>query len=185
MHCVRSRFSRWLSPQALRKQSTWHFLWRMYKNTTVFTTNFQRNIETHGVQENQLLESNRREIRFKSLKGVLCLSRRLLRRKTPIITRKNASSRSRRFAAAMLNLRNGANYVVRPRFPRSSFSDRSDRNDHMETINRCDRWTIFDSNRSDHMESRLYPFSPARINTPRSVFALFYSFYIKLILCPH
>ena len=64
---------------------------------------------------------------------VLCLSRRLLRRKTPIIKRKHASIRSRRFTAAMLNLRNGANYVVKPRSPRSSFSDHSDRSDHMET----------------------------------------------------
>ena len=61
----------------------------------------------------------------------------------------------------MLNLRNSANYVVGPRSPRSSFSDRSDRSDHMETINRCDRWTIFVSDRSDdsecsdHMETRL------------------------------
>ena len=46
----------------------------------------------------------------------------------------------------MLNLRDGANYVVRPRSSCSSFSDRGDRIDHMETINRCgrcDRWTIF------------------------------------------
>ena len=78
------------------------------------------------------------------------------RRKTPISTRKHASSRSRKFTAAMLNLRNGANYVVRPRSPRSSFSDRS--SDNMETINRCDRSTIFVSDRndrSDHMETGL------------------------------
>ena len=53
------------------------------------------------------------------------LRRRLLRRKTPIITRKHTSSRSRRFIAVMLILRNRASYVVTPRSPRSSFSDRS------------------------------------------------------------
>ena len=37
MHCVRLRFSKWLPTQTLRKQSTWHFLWKKYKNTTVFT----------------------------------------------------------------------------------------------------------------------------------------------------
>ena len=67
--------------------------------------------------------------------------------------KKTRLSRSRQFTAAMLNLRNGANYVVRPRSPRSSFSDRSD---HIETINRCDRWTIFVSDRSNYMETRLY-----------------------------
>ena len=46
MHCLRARFSRWLPTQTLRKQSTWHFLWNKYKNTTVFTSNFQRNVET-------------------------------------------------------------------------------------------------------------------------------------------
>ena len=46
MHCVRSRFSRWLPTQTLREQSTWPFLWRKYKKTTVFTTNIQRNTET-------------------------------------------------------------------------------------------------------------------------------------------
>ena len=75
-------------------------------------------------------------------------------------THNYASSRSRRFAAAMLNLRNGANYAVRPRHPRSSFCDRSDRNDHLETINRFDRWTILVRDRSDHMETRLYPLLP-------------------------
>ena len=45
INCIRSRFSRLLPTQTLRKQSTWHFLRRKYKNTTVFTTNFQRNIE--------------------------------------------------------------------------------------------------------------------------------------------
>ena len=43
--------------------------------------------------------------------------------------RKHVSSRSRRFTATMLNLRNGANYVVRPRSPQSSFSDRNDQMD--------------------------------------------------------
>ena len=85
------------------------------------------------------------------------LRRRLVRRKTPIITRKHTSSRSRRFTAAMLMLilRNRASYVVTPRSPRSSFSDRSA---HRETINRYDRWdrgTIFVSDRSDHVETRL------------------------------
>ena len=56
--------------------------------------------------------------------------------KTPIITRKHTSSRSRRFTAAMLILRNRASYVVTPRSPRSSFSDRSA---HRETINCYDR----------------------------------------------
>ena len=46
MHCVRSRFSRWLPTQTLREQSTSPFLWRKYKRTTVFTTNIQRNTET-------------------------------------------------------------------------------------------------------------------------------------------
>ena len=36
MHCVRSRFSKWLPTQTLRKQSSWHFLWKKYKNTTVY-----------------------------------------------------------------------------------------------------------------------------------------------------
>ena len=189
---MRSRFLRWLPAQTLRTQSTWLFLCRKYKNTTVFTTNFQGNIEKLGAQENQQLESNRREIRLKSWKGVLCLSRRLLGRKTPIITRKHASNRSRRFAAAMLNLRNGANYAVSPRHPWSSLCDRSDRNDHLETINRFDRWTILVRDRSDHMETRLYPPSPPRASThhaqslpfftvltPSSYFALIKSFLSK------
>ena len=130
------------------------FMEEVQKNDCLYNKLFFKGIQRQA-QENQLLESNRSAIRLKSWPWVLCISRRLLCWKTPIITRKHASCRSRRFTAAMLNLRNGANYVVRPRSPRSSFSDRSD---HMETINRCDRWTIFVSDHSDcsdHMEARL------------------------------
>ena len=104
-------------------------------------------------QENQLLESNRSAIRLKSWTWVLCLSRLLLCWKTPIITRKHASCRSRRF-----RVEEWREQCCWTRSPRSSFSDRSD---HMETIIRCDRWTIFVSDRSDdsdcsfHMETRL------------------------------
>ena len=123
-------------------------------------------------------ESNRREIRLKSLKGVLCLSRRLLRRKTPIIVRKHASSRSRRFAASMLNLRNGANYG--PLGLHSAIA--------------AIIWKPSIAAIAEPFLSAIVaiiwkpgftPFFPARINTSRSVFALFHSFYIKLILCPH
>ena len=128
MHCVRSRFSKWLPTQTLRKQSSWHFLWKKYKNTTVCTSNFQRNIETSTRKLTAGKQSERNSIYFPNTSSLSFPS--------TMITRKHTSSRSRQFTAAMLNLRNGANYVVRPRSPRSSFSDRSD---HMETINRCDR----------------------------------------------
>ena len=101
-------------------------------------------------QENQLLESNRSAIRLKSWTWVLCLSRLLLCWKTPTITRKHASCKSRRFT-----VEEWREQCCWTRSPRSSFSD------HMETIIRCDRWTIFVSDRSDdsdcsfHMETRL------------------------------
>ena len=147
MHCVRSRFSKWLPRQTSRKQSSWHFFWKKYKNTTVCTSNFQRNIETSTRKSTAGKQSERNSIYFPNTSSLSFPS--------TMITRKHTSSRSRQFTAAMLNLRNGANYVVRPRSPRSSFSDCSD---HMETINRCDRWTIFvsgHSDGSDHMENRI------------------------------
>ena len=57
--CLRSRFSRWMPTQTLRKQSTWHFLWRKYKDTIVFTTNFQRNIETSARRSTAGMQSDR------------------------------------------------------------------------------------------------------------------------------
>ena len=110
-------------------------------------SNFQRNIETSTRKSTAGKQSERNWIYLPNMSSLSFPS--------TMITRKHTSSRSRQFTAAMLNLRNGANYVVRPRSPRSSFSDRSD---HMETINRCDRWTIFVSDHSDgsdHMESRI------------------------------
>ena len=57
--CLRSRFSRWMPTQTLRKQSTWHFLWRKYKDTIVFTTNFQRNIKTSARRSAAGMQSDR------------------------------------------------------------------------------------------------------------------------------
>ena len=62
MHCVRSPFSKWLPTQTLRKQSTWHFLWKKYKNTTVFTWNFQRNRETSTRKSTAGKQSERNSI---------------------------------------------------------------------------------------------------------------------------
>ena len=57
--CLRSRFSRWMPTQTLRKQSTCNFLWRKYKDTIVFTTNFQRNIETSARRSTAGMQSDR------------------------------------------------------------------------------------------------------------------------------
>ena len=89
------------------------------QKTTVFTTNFQRNIET----------STRKSTAGKQLEGnsinVLNMSSLFyMLKNTPHVGVDDS------------HLRNGANYVVRPRSPRYSFSEGSE---HKESINRCDR----------------------------------------------
>ena len=64
-------------------------------------------------------------------------------------------SGSGREVVPVLNLKNGANDVVRPRSPRYFLSNQSDSSHYIETINCNDCWNYFFSDHSDRMETKL------------------------------